>query len=142
MFDGVTGHGFNEFLAQVHVPLEVAKSHFGFDHPKFSGMTRSIGIFGAKGWTKGVDVGKRAGKSFPFQLAADRQVSRLAKKVRLRLLVNVPLEGRDAEHLACSLAIAGGDDRGVNVDKVTFLKELVDGKRQLAAQAKDSSVKI
>ena len=142
MLQRVARHGLDELLAQVHVPLQIAEGHLRLDHPELGGMARGVRVLRAEGRAEGVDVGQRAGEGLAFELAADGQVGRLAEEIRLRLLVNVPLEGGDAEHLARALAVAGGDDRRVHIDEVALLEELMHRERQPAAHAEHGAVEI
>ena len=105
-------------------------------------MPGGVRVLGAEGGAEGVDVRKRAGEGLALQLPAHGQVGRLAEKIRLGLLVDVPLERGDAEHLARAFAIAGGDDRGVHIDEIALLEELVDGVGQPAARAEHRAEQV
>ena len=142
MLQGVFGHGLDEFLPQIHVPLQVAEGHLGFDHPKLGRMARGIGILGAESGAEGIDVGEGAGERLAFQLAADGEVSALAEEIGFRFFVDVALEGGDPEHLARAFAIARGDDRRVHVNEIALLEELVDGVGQPAAHAENGAEEI
>ena len=56
IFQGVFGHGLDEFLAQVHIALEIAKGHLRFDHPEFSRVPGGVGILGAESRAEGINV--------------------------------------------------------------------------------------
>ena len=142
MFQRVTGDGLDELLGHVHVAQQVAEGHFRLDHPELGGVARGVGILGPEGGAEGVNVGERAGEGLPFKLAADGQVGGLAEEILLRLLVRFALERGDAEHFPRPLAIAGRDDRRVQIDEVAALKKFVDGEGQLAADAEDGAEKI
>jgi hypothetical protein len=64
-----------------HVVFQVAKRHFWLNHPKFSQVTGSVGVFGAESGSKSVDIGQGAGVVLAVELTADRQVCRAAKEV-------------------------------------------------------------
>ena len=135
-------HSFHELFGQVHIPPQITEGHLRLDHPELRGMARGVRVLGAEGRAEGVDVGQRAGERLSFKLAADGQVGRFAEEIRLRLLVNVALEDRDAEHLARALAVARGDDRRVHIDEVALLEELMHRERQPAAQAEDGAEQV
>ena len=66
----VLRHGLDEFLAQIHIALQIAEGHFRLDHPELRRVTGGVRILGAEGGAEGIDVGKRAGKGLSFELAA------------------------------------------------------------------------
>src|SRR5262249_33206550 len=103
---------------------------------------RRVRVLGAEGRAEGVDLAERAGENLGFELAANRQIGRTAEEVLavvdLALVVARQLaevERGDAEHLAGALAVAGGDDRRMDVEKTLFLKEFVDGSADTVADA-------
>jgi hypothetical protein len=58
-------------------------------------------------------------------LSAHRQIGRPAKEIVGGIRINIALERRDPEHFPGPLAIAGGNDRRVNVNEIAFREELV-----------------
>ena len=46
----------HEFFSQLHIILNIIKSNFRFNHPKFSQMTRSIRIFSTESRTKCINL--------------------------------------------------------------------------------------
>lgn len=133
-------HGFGE----IHVVVEVAERHFGFDHPEFGGVARGVGIFGAEGGSEGVDLAEGAGEGFAFELARDGEVGGFAEEIVVPLggfgLGGV--EGGDAEHFAGAFAVAGGDDGCVDVVEISLAEEVVDGVAHGAAQAEHGAIEI
>jgi len=81
-------------------------------------------------------------QGFAFELSAHGQVGRAAEEIRLRLLVDIAFERRHAEHFARPFAVAGGDDRGVDVHEVALLKKLMNCERQPAARAKHGAEQV
>ena len=84
-----------------------------------------------------------------FELAADGQVRRLAEEVLrvvdLALVVARQLaevERRDAEHLAGPFAVAGRDDRRVDVEEALLLEEVVDRLADAVAHAGDGAERV
>ena len=131
-------------LGDLHVILEVGKRHLGLHHPELGGVTLRVGALGAEGRTEGVDIAEREGKALGVELTRDGQAGRLAEEVLgvvdaavLVLRQVVEVERGHAEHFACALAVRGGDDRRVDIDKAAGVEELMDGKRALAAHAED-----
>src|SRR5260221_76819 len=105
-------------------------------------MARGIGVFGAKGWPKRVNIRQGAGECFAFELAAHRQVSRFAEKIGLRLFVDVSFQGSNPKHFAGPFAIARRNNRRMDIYKIAALKKLVNGERQPAAQSENRSKQI
>ena len=79
-------------------------------------------------------VGPKVGKGLAVELAADREVGRLAEEIlrvvhpalgRLRDIREI--QRRNLEHLSGALRIRGRDQRRVHVDEATLLKKPVNG---------------
>ena len=68
--------------------------------------------------------------------------ARLPKKSSASCAILSSGQGGDAEHFAGTLAIAGGDDRGVDVDEIALLEEPVDGVGHAAADAEHRAVEV
>ena len=156
---------FDECLGQRHVVLQIVKRHLRFDHPKLGEMAGGVGVLGTKRRAEGVDFAQGAREDFGLQLATDGQEGRAVEEVlsevdcRMRLsgLRNccIPLtpdpslggrggrfckiQLRYLEHFAGAFAIAGGDDRRVNVEEALFLEELVNRPANLIANAGDGA---
>ena len=135
-----------KFFGQIHVAHQVAEGSFGLHHPKLGQVTGGIGIFGPKGGAKGVHVGKGHGHDFGFELAADGQVGGFTKEVLA--VVNPPvralgwvgqIQPRHGKHFPCPLAVAGGNDGGMDPQKALLVEELVNGLGAGVAHAKDGS---
>ena len=128
--DDILDHG----LGHVHIALEVAEGHLWLNHPELCGMARGVGLLCPEGGAEGVDIAEGHGEGLGIQLAGNRQVGALAEEV-LTVVHRAALppgrvlhvQGGHAEHLPRALAVAGGDDGGVDVDEALVLEEAVDG---------------
>ncbi len=123
-------------LRQHHVVFQIGKGNLRLNHPELCRMAGRIGILRAEGRAKGVDILKGHRVSLPIELAADRQVGRLAKEIlgkihtALCILGHIlQIEGRHLEHLPSALAVAPGNQRRMHIDKIPFLEKFVDGIR-------------
>ena len=124
-------------------------------------MARRVGVLGAEGGAKGVDVAKGHGEVLGVELAGDGEARVLTEEVlapvdiagdKLAVAGGSLLLGHerrvlrvkrgDAEHLASALAVARGDERGVDVDEVALLEEAVDGRGGHGADAKHSAEEV
>ena len=90
-------------------------------------------VLGAERRAERVDLAQRAGVDLAFELAAHGQVRRLAEEVLRVVDLAVGLarqlgrvERRHAEHRAGPFAVAGRDDRRVDVEEALLLEEVVD----------------
>ena len=119
--------------------MQVGKGHFRLNHPKFGGVARRVGVFGAEGRAKGVHAAKAHGQSFGLKLARNGQVALAAKKVGGHVLV-AGLKAGDAKHLASALAVCPGKHRRVHPRKTTALKKLVHGLPGLGTDAEGRAV--
>ena len=97
-------------------------------------MALGVGILRPEGRAEGVHIAEGHGEVLGVQLAGDRQVGGLAEEVLGEVDGAVLVAGRilgvqggDPEHLTGALAVAGGDDGGVDIDEAPLLEELVDG---------------
>ena len=139
----------HEFFRELHIAVDIAERHLGFDHPEFGGVTRGVGIFGAKRRAERIDVGERGRKNLRLELAADGEEGFLAEEILrgvdlaiLRHRRMREIEGRHAKHVPGALGVARRDNRGVDVDEVFVLKKLVDGEREPRAHAEDGTEQI
>ena len=100
---------------------------------------------GAKRRAEGVDLAERAGEDLGVQLPADGQVrgamKKVVRKINHRALFGEfrQIERRDFEHLAGAFAVAGGDDRRMDVKKALLLKKIVNRPADLIPQPGDRS---
>ena len=114
---------FHDFLRQIHVALQIGKGHLRLDHPELVRVARGIRVFGAKGRTKRVDFRQRAGERFGFELSAHREIGGRAEEILRNqiepsgLRAGSSIDGGDAKQFARAFAVAGGDDRRVDVEK-------------------------
>src|SRR5439155_24625228 len=104
---------------------------------------------GTDGRTKGINLRQSTRQCFSLELAANCHISRTTEEIPG--VVNpsvwfswrvIGVDGSDAKQFARSFAVAAGDDRRMNVVKPTFLEELMNGKGQSAANAKDTTKQI
>src|SRR5579875_2979263 len=109
-------------------------------------MARRVRVFGAEGRAEGIDFAQRTSENLGFELAANRQVGHAPKKVfrivNFSLMIArwlAQVEGGDAEHLSGAFAIAGGDDRRMDVEKPLFLKEIVNRAADAVTDARDGA---
>ena len=121
-------------LHDLKVAVEVAERHLRLDHPELGGVARGVGILGAERGAEGVNVAERHSEVLGVELAGDGQARLLAEKVlavidlavgRSRRVLKV--QRRHLEHLARALAVAAGNDGGVDIDEAAALEELVHG---------------
>ena len=122
---------------------------------------RSVGVLGTEGGAEGVHVAKGHRKVLGIELAGDRKGRRHAKEVLAP--VDIPLgkgaarsrgllgrherrvrrvNGGHAEHLARTLAVARGDDGGVDIDKAALLEKRVDRGGRHATHAEDRAEEV
>ena len=128
--DDVLDHG----LCHVHIALEVAESHLRLDHPEFGSVALGVGVLGPERGTEGIDIAEGHSEVLGIELAGDGEVCGLSEEILGEVHGAVLLAGRvlgiqggDPEHLSGALTVAGGDDRGVDIDKAPLLEELMDG---------------
>ena len=110
--------------------------------PKFGDVSRRVAAFGAEARAEGVNLPERHRGDFPFELTGNAQTRFLPEKVVgvilfFALRFGVPRSGRNAEHFAGAFAVAGGNDRRVNVNVTAALEELVNRRRQDGADAEN-----
>ena len=141
VLQGVTDQLPDKCLRHVHVPAQVAKSHFRLYHPELRRMARGVGIFRPERGAERVNIAQGAGKSLPFQLAAHGQIGRLSKEIPRGVAGGgiTHVQRRHAEHFPRPFAIAGGDDGRTDPDKVPGLEKPVDGRSQTESGAAPTS---
>ena len=137
---------FDELLFEGGEVVELVEGHLGLNHPELCQVARSVRVFCAEGRTKCIDLTQRGSTELAFQLAADGEGGELAEKVLLPVDGTVLLagrvlgvEGRDVEHLASTLAVAGGDKRRVEIEEAALVEESVDGHSHVMAQTHDGA---
>ena len=121
-------------LGQVHVVFQIGESDLGLDHPELGGVALGVGVLGAEGGAEGVHTAEGHGEVLAVELAGHGQAGLLAEEVLRPVHGAILQTGRivhiqrgHLEHLTGTLAVGGGDDGGVDVDKATVLEEAVDG---------------
>ena len=131
---------FQQPFGQFHVAPEVAKGHLRLDHPELGQVAGRVAVLGAEGRAEGVGLAQRAGERLGLELPADGQIGRPVEEVEreidaCRLFLALcrwllrhlrQVERGDLEHGPGPFAIAGGDDRRVDVEEAPLLEELVD----------------
>ena len=136
-FQHVAEDAFQQPFGQFHVAPQVAKGHLRLDHPELGQVAGRVAVLGAEGGAERVGLAQRAGERLGLELPADGQIGRpveevereidLASALSVRPLGTLfELERGDLEHGAGAFAIAGGDDRRVDVEEAALLEELVD----------------
>lgn len=60
---------FDEFFSAIHVAVDVAEGHFGFDHPELAEVAHGVAVFGAESGAEGVAIRETEGVSFDVELA-------------------------------------------------------------------------
>ena len=123
-------HGFHAR----QITVQIAEGHLRLDHPELGGVTLGVGVLGAEGGAEGVNVTESHRKVLGIELAGYGQTGLLAEEVPGvvdgAVIVAgdvVKVQRSHLEHLACALAVAAGDDGGVDVDKAPLLEELMHG---------------
>ena len=140
-FANVRDDGFHHRFRDVHIPVQIAESHFRLDHPEFRRMTGSVGFFTAESGAEGIDVRKRHGERLAVQLSGTGDGRFLAEKVLFVIdALAVPgfgqpvqIERGHLEHTARALAVAARDDGGMHIDKPAVVEKFMNGKRRFAA---------
>ena len=145
----VTDNVLEHRLGHVHVTRKVTEGHLGLDHPELGGVTAGVGVLGAEGGAKGIDVPKGEREVLGLELTRDGEVRGPAKEVLAPVDVPVwgawgslDVEGRHTKHLARALGVGGRDDGRVHVDEATLLKEAMYCKGCHTPHAKDGTKEI
>ena len=134
--EDVLEHGFG----QSGVIVQVGEGNFRLNHPELGQMAAGVGILGAEGGPEGVDLGEGTGVGFDVELTGHGQEGLLAEEVLVVIdLASVgarqvfQIQGGDAEHLAGTFGVRGGDERSRNPQITLFMEEAVDGLGQAVA---------
>ena len=119
-------------LGHVHVARQIAEGHLRLDHPELSGVALGVGVLGTEGGAEGIHIAEGHGEVLGVQLAGHGQAGLLAEEVLAVIHLAVlglghvlQIQGGHLEHLASALAVAAGDDGGLDVHKAVALEELV-----------------
>ena len=133
-----------EVLLELHQSAEVEECHLRLHHPELSEVPWRVGVLGAERRAEGVDGSKRGGSELALELSRHGERGLLAEEVVgvvylavLGLLEVVEVLGSDLEHLARSLAVAGGDERRVEVEVAVLMEVCVYGHGHVVAYAHD-----
>ncbi len=134
--EDILQHGFG----QGGVIFQIVERHFRLDHPELGQVTAGVGVFGAEGRPEGVDLGEGAGIGFGVQLAGYGQEGLFAEEIFVVVHLACvgtrqvfQIQGGDAEHLAGTFGVGGGDERRGNPDEALLVEEAVDGLCQAVA---------
>ena len=119
-----THHRPQKFLDEVHVLLQIAKGHFGFNHPEFRKVPAGFGFLRPEGGTKGVDFSHGHGHGLPVQLTALAEVGWVA----------VEIGGKEGGGPFAGIVRKDG---GVHLDKAAVLKKAVDSHDERISNAHD-----
>ena len=124
--------------------MEVVKGHFRLNHPKFRQVTGRVGVLGAEGGAKGVNLAQGHGAQFTFQLSADGEVGGFSKKVFGEVYLTGVVGGRvlggeggDAEQFPGAFGVRRRDDGGIQVEESLFVEEPVHRKGGVVANPHD-----
>ena len=113
-------------------------------------MARRVRVLRAERRSERIDTAQRAGVRFSLQLAADRQVRGASKEVlreinAARLFVArriFDIERRHLEHFARAFAVAGGDQRSVEIVEAAALEEFMRRERQRVAHTRHRAERV
>ena len=119
-------------MGEVHVVEDVVEGGFRLDHPEFGQVPGRVRVLGAERRAERVDLAHAAGVGLAFELPADGEIRGPVEEIEMVIDFRafagefVERERGDLEHRARPFAIAGGDDRRVQVQKAFFLEILMD----------------
>ena len=136
-------------FSQCRVVVKIGKRHFGLYHPELSQVTTGVRVFRPKRWSKRIDLTERQCITLGIKLTGDRQVSFTRKKILVEIDLTCirswglqRIQRTDAKQLACTFAIAGGNQWCVHPLETTILEVTVDGTGQGGSHTTDSSKRI
>ena len=139
----------DEVFLKIHKTCEVEESHLRLNHPELCQVARSVGILGTESRTECVDGSKCSGTKLAFELTRHSQRCLLAEEVVaivnlaiLSLLQIVEILGCYLEHLACTLAVAGCDERCMEVEIAVLVEVCVDGHSHIVAYTHNGTERI
>ena len=141
---------FDKFFGEIHVAVDIAEGHFGFDHPELAKVADAVAVFGAEGGAEGVAVGEAEGLGFDVELTGHGEERGFAEKVfggvgvfesvlgAFGTVFGFEL-GADGEHCTRAFGIGGGDDGRVNPVESAVVEEFVNGLGGLVSYAHDGA---
>ena len=139
----------DEVLFEGHQVIHVIEGDLWLDHPELSQVTWRIGVLCTEGRTKGVDLTQCRSSQFAFELTGNGERRHLSEEVVivddgtiLVLLEVVEILGGHLEHLACAFAVAGSDERRVEIIEAVLVEVLVNSNRHVVADAKDATKEV
>ena len=133
-------------LRQVGVVVQVGEGDLRLHHPELRQVAAGVGVLGAESGPEGIDLAHGQAVGLHLQLARDREEGLAAEKVLAE--IHLPrggarqvgeIQGADPEQLAGALAIAAGDDGGVDPVETLVVEIVVDGVGQGAAHPGDGA---
>ena len=139
LFRSIVQHILNHVLQHILLALddiiEVCIRKLRLDHPELRCMTLRVRVLSTEGRSEGVDVAERLREGLAVELTGHREARLLVKEVLAEIHLSVlglrnlvEWERRYLEHLAGTLRVGSGDDRGVHIYEATLLEELMDRK--------------
>ena len=140
--EGVADAIFEEVLGEVHVLVDIDEGYFGLYHPELGQVAGGVGVFGTECGAEGIDGSEGCGSELAFELSADGEGCGFAEEVGGVVYFALLGEGQlgegkrgDLEHGSGAFAVAGGDERGVEVVESALLEVAVDGEGEGGAHA-------
>ena len=139
--------GAHHIFSQIHIVINVGKSHFRLNHPKFRSVAGGVGILGAECWAEGINISQTQRIHFAVQLTGNRQMGSFSEKVLA--VVNrtvgqfghiVQIQSGDLKHFAGTLAVRTGDNRRMDIAETAVVKKFVYGKRQFRTNTESRTV--
>ncbi len=103
-------------------------------------MSGRVAVLCTERWPESIDGSECGSTQLSLQLSADGEAGLRAKEVLgvvhlTRFGHPVEVERRHLEHISCSLAVAGGHQRGVEVVESVVVEVLMDGNGHVMADA-------
>ena len=139
----------DEVLCQIHIVVDVVESHFGLNHPELGQMARRVGILCTERRPESVNGSQGRGTQLTFQLPGYGQRSRLAEEivgiVYLPLVVFlqvIEVLRSHLEHLSGSFAVAGRNNRCMEIEKAVLMEVTMDGHRHVMADTEHRTERV
>ena len=136
----------DEVLFKVHELFLIDESHLRLNHPELSQMARRVRVLGTERRTEGIDCTESRGTQLALQLSAHCERSLLSEEVVVVddfsvfvLLQVVEVLRRHLEHVASSLAVAGGNKRRVEIVEAMLMEVGMNGHSHVMAYAHHGS---
>ena len=136
----------DEVLLEIHQLFLVYEGHFGLNHPELSQMARRITILGTESRSESVDGTEGRCSELAFKLSRDSERGLFTEEVvvvdDLSILVLaqvVKILRSYLEHVACSLAVARGNERCVEIEETMLMEIGVNGHCHVVTNAHDST---